>query len=45
MKSTLKDSATKRWLVMLAVSFTMLTGYFVADVMAPLKTKIGRAHV
>lgn len=36
--STLKDSATKRWLVMLAVSFTMLTGYFVADVMAPLQT-------
>ena len=40
MKSTLKDSATKRWLVMLAVSFTMLTGYFVADVMAPLKTML-----
>ncbi|WP_106828289.1 MFS transporter [Parabacteroides pacaensis] len=35
---TLRDSATKRWLVMLAVSFTMLTGYFVADVMAPLQT-------
>lgn len=27
-----------RWLVMLAVSFTMLTGYFVNDVMAPLQT-------
>lgn len=30
----------KRWLVMLAVSFTMLTGYFVGDVMAPLKTML-----
>lgn len=27
-----------RWTVMLVVSFTMLTGYFVADVMAPLQT-------
>ncbi|MCC8171852.1 MAG: MFS transporter [Parabacteroides sp.] len=36
--STLRDSAAKRWAVMLAVSFTMLTGYFVADVMAPLQT-------
>ena len=35
---TLKDSATTRWFVMLAVSFTMLTGYFVSDVMAPLQT-------
>lgn len=40
MTTTLKDSKAKRWLVMLAVSFTMLTGYFVADVMAPLKTML-----
>lgn len=37
---TLKDSAVKRWAVMLAVSFTMLTGYFVSDVMAPLQTML-----
>lgn len=40
MNTTLKDSAAKRWFVMLAVSFTMLTGYFVADVMAPLKSML-----
>jgi predicted MFS family arabinose efflux permease len=34
---TLRDSKTARWVALLIVAFTMLTGYFLADVMAPLK--------
>lgn len=40
MAITLKDSKTTRWLVLVTVSFTMLTGYFVADVMSPLQTML-----
>jgi hypothetical protein len=29
-----------RWTALLLVAFTMLTGYFIADVMAPLKTLV-----
>lgn len=37
LKRTLRDSAAARWAAMAVVSFTMLCGYFVADVAAPLK--------
>ncbi len=33
----LSDSATARWTAMLVVSFTMMCGYFITDVMAPLE--------
>ncbi|MDO9548497.1 MAG: MFS transporter [Candidatus Marinimicrobia bacterium] len=36
-KKTLRDSKTARWAALGIVSFTMLTGYFLADIMAPLK--------
>lgn len=36
-KQKLRDSKTARWVVVALVSFTMLTGYIISDVMAPLK--------
>lgn len=36
----IKDSAAARWTVLALVSFTMLTGYILSDVMAPLKTML-----
>ena len=36
-KKTLRDSAAARWTALVIVSFTMLCGYFLSDVMAPLK--------
>jgi predicted MFS family arabinose efflux permease len=36
-RQTLRDSKSARWIALLVVAFTMLTGYFLADVMAPLK--------
>lgn len=36
-KNTLRDSKTARWLALAVVSFTMLCGYYLTDVMAPLK--------
>lgn len=38
--SSIRDSKSKRWLTLIIVSFTMLMGYFVADVMSPLKSMI-----
>lgn len=35
--ATLRDSAFARWAALIIVSFTMLCGYFLTDVMAPLK--------
>ena len=35
---TLKDYAWARWSVLALVAFTMLCGYFISDVMAPLDT-------
>ena len=32
----LRDSKGARWFVLATVSFTMLTGYFIADVISPL---------
>ena len=39
-KSSLRHSKLARWSAMFIVSFTMLTGYFVADVASPLKPLI-----
>ncbi|MFA6807255.1 MAG: MFS transporter [Bacteroidales bacterium] len=36
----LRDSATARWTVLALVAFTMLCGYFLADVLSPLKTML-----
>lgn len=35
--NTLRDSKTARWIALAVVSFTMLCGYYLTDVMAPLK--------
>lgn len=37
---SMRDSAKVRWTVVALVSFTMLCGYIITDVMAPLKTMI-----
>jgi MFS family permease len=37
---SLRDSQGARWTALLIVSFTMLCGYYVADVMSPLKPMI-----
>ncbi len=37
LQSTLRDSKVARWTALAIVSFTMLCGYYLADVMAPLK--------
>jgi MFS family permease len=39
-KRSLRDSAGARWAAMAVVSFTMMCGYFVADVASPLKPLI-----
>jgi len=39
-RKSLRESKTARWTALLIVSFTMLTGYYVADVMSPLKPMI-----
>lgn len=36
-RNTLRDSKTARWIALSVVSFTMLCGYYLTDVMAPLK--------
>lgn len=36
-RKTLRDHAWARWTALAIISFTMLTGYYLADVMAPLK--------
>lgn len=37
LKTSLRDSAAARWTALAIVSLTMLCGYFITDVMAPLK--------
>ncbi len=37
MKTTLRDSKAARWTALIIVSFTMMCGYFLTDVMAPLE--------
>jgi MFS family permease len=36
-RKTLRDSKAARWTALAVVAFTMLTGYYLTDVMAPLK--------
>ncbi len=36
-RTTLRDSKAARWTALLIVAFTMFAGYYLADVMAPLK--------
>lgn len=36
-RNTLRDSKTARWTALAIISFTMLCGYYLTDVMAPLK--------
>jgi len=36
-KKTLRDSKVARWSALAVVAFTMLTGYYLTDVIAPLK--------
>src|SRR4030043_959264 len=36
-RKTLRDSKTARWFALAMISFTMLCGYYLTDVMAPLK--------
>lgn len=37
LRKKISESATARWAVLALVAFTMLCGYFITDVMAPLK--------
>ncbi|MDR0544277.1 MAG: MFS transporter [Odoribacteraceae bacterium] len=37
LQKSLRDSTAARWLALAVVAFTMLCGYFLTDVMAPLK--------
>ena len=37
LKKNLSDSKALRWSVLALVAFTMLCGYFLTDVMSPLK--------
>lgn len=39
----LSDSKTARWVVLGLIAFTMLCGYFLSDVMAPLKPMLERS--
>ncbi|HVM75637.1 MAG TPA: MFS transporter [Candidatus Saccharimonadales bacterium] len=39
-RKSLRDSKAARWTALLIVSFTMLCGYYVCDVMSPLKPMI-----
>ena len=39
-RKKMSESRVARWLVVVLVSFTMMCGYFLTDVMAPLKTML-----
>ncbi len=41
-KQTLRDSKVARWTALAIVAFTMLCGYFLTDVMSPLKPMLER---
>ena len=43
-KRKLSDSMAARWAALLIVSFTMMCGYFITDVMAPLEDLLMRTH-
>ena len=38
LQKKISESAVARWTVLALVAFTMLCGYFITDVMAPLKS-------
>ena len=40
LQKKISESATARWSVLALVAFTMLCGYFITDVMAPLKNML-----
>lgn len=42
LQKSISESRVARWTVLVAVSLTMLCGYFMCDVMAPLKTLLGQ---
>ena len=43
--NTLRDSKVARWTALAVVAFTMLCGYYLTDVMAPLKGLLeGQLH-
>ena len=35
LRKSLRDSAAARWTALVIVSFTMMCGYFLTDIMAP----------
>lgn len=41
LRKKINDSVAARWTVLVMVSLTMLCGYFMCDVMAPLKSMLG----
>ena len=41
----LNDSAWVRWTALILIALTMFFGYMFVDMMSPLQSKIGRAHV
>ncbi|MCL3781655.1 MFS transporter [Prolixibacteraceae bacterium JC049] len=43
-KQSLRDSRTARWIVLLIVSFAMLTAYMFMEILSPLKTMIQNAY-
>ncbi len=43
-KRTLRDSKTARWIVLIIVSFAMLTAYMFMEILSPLKTMIQNAY-
>lgn len=45
LKQKLNDSAVLRWSVLALVAFTMLCGYFLTDVMSPLKPMLERTSL
>ena len=44
LKQKLNDSAVLRWSVLALVAFTMLCGYFLTDVMSPLKPMLRKNY-
>lgn len=44
LKSTLRDSKWARWIVLMMVSFAMLTAYMFMEILSPLKTMIQNAY-
>lgn len=44
LKKKLNDSAVLRWSVLALVAFTMLCGYFLTDVMSPLKPMLEKNY-